>query len=199
MERTARELYYINLTPGRRQTTWQLLRSKSYDKDRLNLSAKATYERGDKNQAFVYVIACPVSLGERVDFDPAGVDNRIPEKTYFVWQYITKRKTDEETGETHIHHNIPKLLGHFSKLEMANHHACTELITLLKPKNPKMEFIEQHAKQFAPMIREKRDEANKERKVFEVEVERDNTQVQWVTFDAVEVAVKLVEIKGPRN
>lgn len=172
--------------------------SEGYGDDGL-YCATVTYGRGDKNQTFVYVTACPVSSGELVDFDPSKVDNLVSEKTYFVWQYITERKTDEETGETHIHHNIPKRLGHFSKLEMANHYACTELIALLKPKAPRMEYIEQHANQLAPMIRERRDKADLDMDVFEVEVGRDDTQVQWATFNAVRVVVELVEIKGPRN
>jgi hypothetical protein len=140
-----------------------------------------------------------MSSGDMVDFDPAKVENRLPEKSWFVIQYITEHKTDEETGKIHIHHNAPELLGHFSQLEMANHEACTRLISLTKPTDRKLDHIQQHTEELAPRIREARDKATEERMAFEVEIDRDDEQLQWVSFDSVRMEVKLFPMKGPRN
>jgi len=172
--------------------------SEGYDDDDLYF-ATINYDREDKMQAYVYVTACPMSSGEIVDFDTAKVENRLPEKSWFVIQYITERKTDEETGEVHIHHNVPEFFGHFSQLEMANHEACTRLISLTKPTNRNLDHIGQHTEELAPRIREVRDKATEDRMAFEVEIDRDDEQLQWVSFDSVRMEVKLFPMKGPRN
>jgi hypothetical protein len=172
--------------------------SEGYDDDDLYF-ATINYDREDKMQAYVYVIACPISSGELVDFDPAKVENRLPEKSWFVIQYITEHKTDEQTGKIHIHHSAPELLCHFSQLEMANHEACTRLISLTKPTGRNLDHIEQHTKELAPKIREARDKATEDRMAFEVEIDRDDEQLQWVSFDSVRMEAKLFPMKGPRN
>jgi hypothetical protein len=172
--------------------------SEGYGDDDLYF-ATINYDREDKMQAYVYVTACPMSSGEIVDFDTAKVENRLPEKSWFVIQYITERKTDEETGEVHIHHNVPEFLGHFSQLEMANYEACTRLISLTKPTNRNLDHIGQHTEGLAPRIREVRDKATEDRMAFEVEIDRDDEQLQWVSFDSVRMEVKLFPMKGPRN
>ncbi len=172
--------------------------SEAYDDDDLYF-ATINYDREDKMQAHVYVTACPMSSGDMVDFDPAKVENRLPEKSWLVIQYITESKIDEDTGNIHIHHNVPELFGHFSHLEMANHEACTRLISLTKPTDRKLDHIQQHTEELAPRIREVRDKATEDRMAFEVEIDRDDGQLQWVSFDSVRIEVRLFLMKGPRN
>lgn len=171
--------------------------SESLDDDDL-YCATVIYDRGDKHQAYIWVSACPMSSGELLDFDPAKVDNRLEEKTWMVWQYLTQKKIDEETSQIQVHHNEPTLLGHFSQLPMANHDACARLIELLKPKGAKMDYIEQHAL-WAKKLREVRDEANNDRKVFEADIDRDEENLQWCKFDSVRMEAKMVPMKGPKN
>jgi hypothetical protein len=161
--------------------------------------ATVIYDRGDKNQAYIYVTESVMSSGKVADFDSSKVENRLPEKTYLVIQYISQRKVDEETGEVHIHHEEPEILCHFSRLEMANHEACTRLIALLKPKTPRIEYVEQHENFIAKELRETREGLDKERKMFDASLGPDEEQLQWVTFFNVRMAVELFEMKGPRN
>jgi hypothetical protein len=44
-----------------------------------------------------------------------------------------------------------------------------------------------------------RDKATEDRMAFEVEIDRDDEQLQWVSFDSVRMEVKLFPMKGPRN
>ena len=162
-------------------------------------NATVVYDRGEMNQAYIYVIAEPMSTGDLPDLDPSKVEWRLEEKTYFVYQYLSQKKVDEETGEVHIHHNEPEVLGHFSRLDMANHAACARLLELTKPKTAKIDYIEQHTNFWGPKVRDVRDQCNNERTEFEVEIDKNDEQLQWVTFDTVRVEVRLFLMKGPRN
>ncbi|KAE9367922.1 hypothetical protein N431DRAFT_494813 [Stipitochalara longipes BDJ] len=161
--------------------------------------ATVIYDRAEKNQVYVYVIATPMSSGEFPDFDPSDVEYRLPEKTYILMQYISKREVDEETGEVHIHHNKPEILDQFSRVEMANHEASTRLIALLKPKSANIEHVTQHANELAPMIRQGMDAANAEKIPLELEIEKNEDQLQWLDFDFIKMEVTLLTMKGPRN
>jgi hypothetical protein len=82
---------------------------------------------------------------------------------------------------------------------MANHDACTRLITLLKPKIPRIDYVEQFENFISRQLRETREALDKERKMFDVSLGSDEEQLQWITFSKVRMAVQLFEMKGPRN
>jgi hypothetical protein len=171
--------------------------SEGIDDDDLYF-ATVTYDRGEKNQSYIYVSATPVLSGDLDDFDSSKVDYRLNEKTYLVIQYISQRKADEDTGEIQIHHNEPEILSHFSQLEMANHEACTKMIELLKPPTLRIDENQQHGA-LSKQLREMREEADKNKTVFVAEIEKDETQLQWISYHNVKVVVKLFPMKGPRN
>lgn len=171
--------------------------SEGIDDDDLYF-ATVTYDRGEKNQAYVYVSATPVLSGDLDEFDSSKVDYLLNEKTYLVIQYISQRKADEDTGEIQIHHNEPEILSHFSQLEMANHEACTKMIELLKPTTARYDDIQQ-INDLSKQLREAREVADKNKTTFEAEIENHENQLQWVNYDNVKMEVKLFPMKGPRN
>jgi hypothetical protein len=172
--------------------------SEAFDDDDLYF-ATVVYDPEGKNQAQIWVTATAMSPDDRPDFDPSEVEYRFPVKSWILTQYITKREVDEETGQITIHYNKPEILDQFSRLEMANHEACTRLITLLKPKSLSLEYVTQHANDLAPMIRQGMEDANADKQPVEYEIEKAENLIQWVDFDAVKMVVTLLTVKGPRN
>ncbi|KAE8447142.1 hypothetical protein EG329_011126 [Mollisiaceae sp. DMI_Dod_QoI] len=167
------------------------------------LTCVVVYDKAEEHMIAVWVEAVSKAVKDISDVDLDRLEQKLPVRTYEVWEYTTKEEVDAETGKVHIYHAKPVRHAVHSLRKMANNEACEKFCKFLKPKAARIEHLEEWQKTVKVLRQDKDisnaiddgDAAGNPRALFYAEI----SGIEWMDVSSVEFRVELNEIQGPLN
>lgn len=154
----------------------------------------------DANSTQIWVASEITPSSKISNFDPELLQARLPTSSWLI-RFETVIDTFDNDSETRTTCKTLNILPdhHYSDIELANYAACDYLVQFLKPSRPAIDHIEQYENDIIPQLRRGRDEYCELREAFTCEINKAETNIEWVAEKQLSIQVVCYQMQGPLN